>query len=775
MPRISKVRIGDWTLDSNLNRIEREDQVVPIEPLAAEVLAYLARNANQVISVDELSEQLWRRRFVGDSPVYRIVADLRRALEDDAQKPRYIETIRKRGYRLVAPVEWIDEQGGADFATVSSSKRWPNTAALLQSNRSKLIGFVLLGIVAFAVLYQTLQKNSAPRQASVAVLPFDDFSADTSSENYADGITEVLIHQLSQVQNLRVIAKTSSFAFKNSNTDIRKIGEVLNVEAVLEGSVQISEGRLRIAAQLIDTHTGTHYWSKLYDRDATDIFAVQDEIAASVVAALATTLLEHEVQSGVASVGTNNFAAYEHYLRGVRQLNDATHESLPRAASNFDRAIEIDPRFIQARLALADTYEEMDHVGMMTYTESSRRGDAIAREVLRLDPRSAEAKVRFARKDFALNFPTGSGEAARLFQEIDEAAPGDPRTARELAYFMKWNDRQEEALSRLEQAIEADPLGRELLAAASAFGALRYAERLRNVFPNSPSGWSAEAEVRLAQDQYAEAFRLYQTAEEKDIQNPEFPAWQAMILMSVGLIDDAEEAVERAEAKGSASPLTGAARIALIYKKGDLQQAGEMALSALRARTYPRAFALRVWETVAREYSLQSDQAAAFVEAYSIWYYYAIYKDSTPQLPARHLTDSRVETMLVYWIKLGTVPALRATGETDLAEDIVAGARRFFDNSSDQFKRTETNYWLQVLSGDFDGAMDTLEANLVTNKADDPVSYVSLDLAYLWWLKFAAPHDAALGDNARLQAIRARHEEKLGVARKAILEFIREN
>lgn len=774
MPQQRKVRIGDWILDSNLNRIEREGEFVSIEPLAAEVLGYLARNPNQVVSVDELTEQLWQRRFVGDSPVYRIVAELRRALEDDAQQPRYIETIRKRGYRLVAAVEWITEQAEADSSIPTSRKRWPGPTGLWHSKASKLIAFVLLGVLAITAVLQVVQKHSAPREASVAVLPFDDMSADKTNAHYADGITEVLIHQLSQVQNLRVIAKTSSFAFKDTNTDIRKIGEMLDVEAILEGSVQMSDGKLRIAAQLIDTRTGTHYWSKLYDRDDTDIFAIQDEIAASVVAALAVTLLDHEELPRSASVGTNNFAAYENYLSGVRQLNAATHESLPRAASNFERAIELDGGYLQARLALADTYEEMNHVGMMTYTESSRRSEAIARDVLRLDPHSVEAKVRLAWKDFAFNFPTGSGAAERLFQEIDEFAPGNPRTTRQLAYFMKWNDRQNEALARLEQAIEADPLDRELLAAASALGALDHVERLRNIFPDSPSGWSAEAEVRLAQDQYAEAFRLFQIAEEKDTQNPEFPAWMAMILMTVGLIDDAEAAVERAEARGAASPLTGAARIALIFKKGDLQQAGEMALSALRARTYPRAFSLQVWETVALEYSLQANQAADFIEAYSIWYNFSIYKDSTPELPARRLTEATVDTVLGYWVKLGAVPAFRAVGETDLADRIVANARRYFDESSDQFKRSETNYELLVRSGDYDGALDTLEALLETNKADDPASYVSLDLGYFWWLRYRLPEDVTFRDEPRFQAILAERAEKLQLERQAIIRLIRE-
>ena len=772
MPRQRKVRIGDWTLDSNLNRIERGDEYVAIEPLAAAVLDYLAQNANQVVSVDELTEQLWQRRLVGDSPVYRIVAELRRALEDDAQKPKYIETIRKRGYRLVAPVEWIAERAEAESPTLPGSMR---STVLPRSKRARLVAFVLLGVLTITALIQTLRNDSAPRQASVAVLPFDDMSADKSNEHYADGMTEVLIHQLAQVPDLHVIAKTSSFVFKDSKPDIRKIGKILNVDAVLEGSVQMAGGRLRIAAQLIDTRTGTHYWSQLYDRDDTDIFAVQDEIAASVVAALSTSLFDHEELPEAASLGTGNFAAYEHYMDGVRHLNEATHESLPRAVINFEQAIALDGPYNLARLALADTYEEMNHVGMMTYAESSRRSDAIAREVLRFEPNSIEAMARLAWKDFAFNFPTGSGEAQRMFRKIDEIAPGDPRTTRQLAYFMKWNDRQNAALARLELAIEADPLDRELLAAASALGALGHAERLRTIFPKSPSGWSSEAEVRLAQDRYAEAFRLFRIAEEKDARNPEFPAWQAMILMTVGLIDEAEAAVMRAEARGSASPLAGAARIALHYKKGDLQQAGEMALSALRARTYPRAFAMQVWETVGLEYALKSNQATDFIEAYSIWYYYSIYKDSTPDLPARRLAEATVDTMIGYWTKLGTVPAIRAAGETVLANQIVTNARRYFDASSDQFKRSETNYAVLVMSGNYDGALDTLEALLKTNKTEEPTSYVGLDLGYFWWLRFYVPDDATFRNDPRLQTILAGRNEKLQVEREAILQLIGEN
>ncbi len=616
MPGERKVRIGDWTLRLSLNRLERDDEFVALEPRAGEVLEYLALHANQVVSVDELAEQLWQRRFVGDSPVYRVVAELRRALEDDAQKPRYIETIRKRGYRLVAAVEWLDAQPDENPAAVASLAGETRTKTWWRPKTLPIVALALVATFVTAGVFLALRDDSVPSQASVAVMPFENMSSDMSDEHYADGITEVLIHQLSQVEGLQVIARTSSFTFKGTDPDIREVGELLNVAAVLEGSVQRSNGKIRITAQLIDTRTGTHYWSRLYDRDDTDIFAIQDEIAASVVDALASTLLSGWKMRATVSIGTENIDAYDEYLKGLQQLAIASRESLPRAVTHFKSALELDDDYNKARLAMADTYNAMLRTFQITYAELINWNESIPREVLRRDPGSALAMSYLARADFSRYFPHGSGEAERLYARALELSPNDPRILWNYADYLGWNDRSDEAMAQLEQALKVDPLSAVVLTSyAAGMGSLHYAERLRSIHPQNPAGWSIAAEIHLARGELAEAYRYLRTAEQKDLRNAEFPAYAAMVLMTVGLLDEAAEALQRAEAKEPGAPLTVAANIALLYRQGRLDMAGEKSLGNLQAAPPPRRFGPLVHRSVALDYALRTNSAARFLAA----------------------------------------------------------------------------------------------------------------------------------------------------------------
>jgi len=757
MPQQNKVRIGDWTLDPNLNRIERDDRFVKLEPLTAKVLEFLAQNANQVVSVDELTEQLWQRRFVDDSPVYRTVAELRRALEDDAQKPRYIETIRKRGYRLVAPVEWLAESGKGESAASPGSKR--------KSNASKIALFALLGALVVAALYQTRQNDPVPGTASVAVLPFEDMSADKSKEHFADGITEVLIHQLSQVANLHVIARTSSFAFKGSNADVREIGQTLNVEAVLEGSVQLSDGKLRIAAQLIDTRTGTHYWSKLYDRGDDDIFAIQDEIAASVVAALERTLLNDQHFPTTNRIGTKNIDAYDEYLKGLQQLAIASRESLPRAVTHFRQAVQLDDDYNEARLALAETYNAMLRTFQISYAELINWNELIPREVLQRDPDSAQAMSYLARADFSRNFPTGSGEAERLYARAIEIAPRDPGILWSYAYYLGWNDRPDEAIERLEQALETDPLSAAVLFEAASHGNLHYAERLRSVHPENPAGWSVAAEIYLARGELAEAYRYLQVSEQKDPLNSEFPAYSAMVLMTVGLLDEAGEALQRAELKGPGAPLTVAASIALMYRRGMIEQAGESSLNAMLAGSPPRRFGPLVLSSVALEYTLRINQVERFVAALKALH-------EAPGFGGMNLSDPTVNTMLAYTAKLTSVPAFRAVGEQAFADRVLASVSAYYEQASDTFKYHETEFEVNLLSGDYEAALDILDELVESGRAGAKPSNFSSLSVFRWWLQFDGVRVEALSDNPRYKAILDRHAAKLAKEREAILALM---
>ena len=337
-----RVRIGDWTLDCSLNRISGANGTVVLTPLAARVLEYLAEHPGEVLSADELIEKLWQRRMVGDSPVYRLIADLRQALQDDAKRPRYIETVRKRGYRLLAPVEWLDEpdrppRAGSKAENVDTSLfselhrrnvfrvaiaylavAWlalqvvdlvldavPAPAWVIQvflvaivvgfpvaltfawayeltpegvrldkgydsprpytqqtaGRLNRVIIAVLFAAVAFLLvdkfLLQTDERYGgavAAADNTVAVMPFAVMSGGQGEEYFAESIAEVLIHQLTQIQGLEVTARTSSFAYKGQNIDVRLIGEQLGVAAILEGSVQRSGGQIRVSAPVSYTH-----------------------------------------------------------------------------------------------------------------------------------------------------------------------------------------------------------------------------------------------------------------------------------------------------------------------------------------------------------------------------------------------------------------------------------------------------------------------------------------------------------------------------------------
>lgn len=430
MPQ-ERIKIGDWLLESGLNQLSRDGETIPLEPLAAEVLAFLARRAGEVVSADELTEALWPRRFVGDSPVYRIIAELRRALGDDARKPEYIETIRKRGYRLVASVGQPDEAlapGKADESAAGASR----TAPLLRPSRlgvanttpALLVGG-LLALGGAALLFTQVwhdDETAAGVDAipgSVAVLPFADLSPGNDSEHIADGIAEALIHQLAQLPDLHVIARNSSFTFKGTSTDVREIGRTLNVETVLEGSVQRADGNLRVTAQLVDARTGTHVWSRRFDRGEADIFAVQDEIALAVLEEISGSSVTPATYRRSADT-TDSLGAYDYYLLGRARL---ASRAIDEAARFFEAALELDPGLAAAHTGLAEAllYDAGPvYMGFPPDADAVTRARGAIEMALALDPEQVEAH---ASRILLASLDRDWEEADRAYSDAVERGP----------------------------------------------------------------------------------------------------------------------------------------------------------------------------------------------------------------------------------------------------------------------------------------------------------------------------------------------------------------
>jgi TolB-like protein len=240
------IRIGDWTVRPIMNLVERNGTPIKLEPRAMDLLVYLAFAPNRVKSADELLREVWRGRVFDEGVVYKKINQLRRALGDDPRGGRFIETIPKRGYRLVAPVA-VEEAG-------ETNRHWRSGS-----------------------------------ETSVAVLPFVSIDG-PDYEYFADGLTEELLSKLTAVPQLRVVARISSLYFKGKNEPVRTIGSLLGVRYVVTGSVRRSGNVLRVTVGLDDADEDNNLWSNVFERVSTDVFEIQDEIVSAIVARVEVTL-----------------------------------------------------------------------------------------------------------------------------------------------------------------------------------------------------------------------------------------------------------------------------------------------------------------------------------------------------------------------------------------------------------------------------------------------------------------------------------------------------
>ena len=291
---------------------------------------------------------------------------------------------------------------------------------------------------------------------SIAVLPFVDLSPAKDQEYFTDGLTENLLHALAQIKEFKVAGRTSSFAYKNQNVDLREIGQTLNVQKILEGSVQKSGERIRITAQLINADDGFHIFSKTYDRDLLDIFAVQDEITAAVVMSMRKSMLGKSELSGGYK---GNYEAYNAYLLGQDHLKNKNLAAYKLAIEQFNHAIVIDPNMALAWAGLSETYSEQTGFGSDFKTGYARAREA-ALKAIELDPKLPEAHLALANVQRSNDWDWDATEVSLL--RAFALRPGDTDIIQELATLKYLKGNYSEALSDIEEALSQDPLNEEL-------------------------------------------------------------------------------------------------------------------------------------------------------------------------------------------------------------------------------------------------------------------------------------------------------------------------
>jgi len=404
------LRVGNWLVTPSLNSISSQGRTTRLEPKVMEVLVCLAQHPGDMVSKDQLFQAVWPRTVVTEDVLKRCIAELRRAFDDDARDPRIIETIPKRGYRLVAPV------------TAGSATPAPAESVVSDS---------------------------------IVVLPFLNMSADPEHEYFADGITEEIINALAQMRELRVVARSSAYSFKNKHIDLRIVGEQLNVRTVLEGSVRRADNRLRITAQLVSAEDGYHLWSERYDREMKDVFAIQEEIAQAIVQRLKITFPWGT--KTLVSTGTPNLEAYESYLKG-RALLYKRGPAIVRALACYQRAVDLDPGYALAWAGLADCYSMLCWYGFAVPQAFKPKAIEAARHAVALDSSLAEAHCALAVASLM-----GAGNKAEAEREFLCALQLNPKyiPARcwyGLAFLQLSEGRLAEGMEQTKLALESDPL-----------------------------------------------------------------------------------------------------------------------------------------------------------------------------------------------------------------------------------------------------------------------------------------------------------------------------
>lgn len=501
-------RLGEWTIDPKRCTAQCSEESVRLEPKAIELLTHLTSRPGEVVTRSELLSAVWPGVVVGDEVITNAIAKLRRALHDDPRSARLIETIPKRGYRLLATVEVAADTIGPEPATTGRRGRVLALATIL-------LAAVAAGVVMTQRSAEMETKPPVheaafplPDRPSITVLPFANMSDDATQDYFVDGLTEDLITDLSRISGLFVIARNSSFTYKGQQVDAQRIGRELGVRYVLTGSARKLGEKLRINVNLIDTGSGQHLWAERFDGIVEDIFAFQERITSKISDALSVQLTGSE-QDYTTFQETHDPAAYEAFLKGWAAYRKETPQGFEAAIGHFRHASDLDPAYGRALAALAAVYWETyqkrwyRRLGISpvykvwqlaneyldrSMVEPSPLAHKIASEMLTTNRRFDEA-VAEAKRAIAIdpNDPLGhvalaevlslSGSPEKADALIRKAMRMDPQVPQ--AYLFPLGKAQfgmgqvAEAADSLEQAFHHSPDNRlALMMLISAYGAL---------------------------------------------------------------------------------------------------------------------------------------------------------------------------------------------------------------------------------------------------------------------------------------------------------------
>jgi TolB-like protein/DNA-binding winged helix-turn-helix (wHTH) protein/Tfp pilus assembly protein PilF len=588
-----------FRLDTANHCLWRGQERVQIPPKAFDVLRYLVENPGRLVTPDELLEALWPETYVNPEILRKYILDIRKTLGDRPDKPVFIETVTKRGYRFIAPVV---EEGATESADLPSSNAAKEKIGAERgaSEKKRIVGrghlrkfaaAAVLAVVAAAATtgqFWLVRKKAIRRSSnttSIAVLPFANLSASKDQEYFSDGLAEELITDLTKIPRLKVVARSSAFQFKGMNEDLRSVGHKLGVANVLEGSVRKEGDHVRITAALTKVDDGFQLWSETYDRDVTHIFAAQDEIAGAVTEALQVKLLSAGGAEVSGSSRSTNPEAYQAYLQGQYfAARGQDREDLQKALSYAEQAIKLDGKYAPAWAQRAQVLVSMARVAVIESGNGFRRARESAEKAIALDPKLAAGYLGLALVQINYDWDWEAADAS--LKKAGLLAPGSAAVLSNQAYLARTLGRMEDAIALYKQAIALDPLRAnfQLALAYELFFLGRYEEaqatlqRAEELNPQLSSLHLTRAKILFSQGRQEEA--LAEAARETG--DWEKLSGEALACYAAGHREESDKALKELIAHHQDD---GAYQIAEAYAyRGDIENAFHWMDRAFRQR-----------------------------------------------------------------------------------------------------------------------------------------------------------------------------------------------
>jgi TolB-like protein/DNA-binding winged helix-turn-helix (wHTH) protein len=477
------LRFGVFQVDLRSCELRKQGLKIKLQDQPCQILTVLLEKPGEIVTREELRTKLWHSdTFVDfDHSLNTAIMRLREALGDSPENPVFVETIPRRGYRFIAPVEALNPEetekpaargNGSEFAAgnpqpdpVQLTEPIPAVAELksrFPSRRLAVISLLATVLLVGAFLFLHFRNSSgsiasAEKIKSIVVLPLENLSGDKDQEYFADGMTDELIASLAKIRGLRVISRTSAMEYKDTHKTLSEIARELNVDAVVEGTVLRAGNRVRITAELVQVSTDRHLWAETYESEMGNVLTLQSQVASAIVSEIRINLTPEE-QQRLAAARTVNPQAYEDYLKGRYYWNKRSEEGLGKAVEYYQLAVEKDPQYALAYAGLADCYdlEGTTIIGSRPSSEAALKARAAALKALEIDSTLTEAQITLA--SIKMNYDWDWPGAGSGLKRITETNPDHATAHQRYSLYLTVMGRSEESLAEISRALKLDPL-----------------------------------------------------------------------------------------------------------------------------------------------------------------------------------------------------------------------------------------------------------------------------------------------------------------------------